>query len=808
MLRKTINRTCFIVFCFILVPFVYAQKTTVQVIDGQTGNPVSFTKINDGVNAPYLTDIDGKVDINIDKSLLYSFRFFGYKDKSVQGEELLNQPIVELSAEAQVYDEVVITPGENPAHRIIHNVMENKDKNNPLKNNSFNYNSYSKLYVTGELNEGVQRDTITDTSMIKAMEFLDKQYIFLIETKAKRTFNPPSYDKEEITAYNVSGVKQPIFATVVNQFQSFSFYENNFKLGQKEYINPIAPGGTRRYLFILQDTLFHPETQDTTYIISYRPHKGKNFEGLDGYLYINTKDWAIERVIASPYDQTDGGLNVKISQEYAYTNNKKWFPKKISTEVNFPISLGNYANIIGRSSLYVRDVKFDVMSKKGFNPVTVEVEEGALADSSSLKEARGDTYSGKEAETYKVIDSVAKEANFDRFVQLFEIASTGKIPLWVLAIPIDQIVSYNEQEGWRLGLGLTTNRRLSKVFSTGGYFAYGIRDKSWKWGGDMSFMLYRKRRIELKLHYSDDLHERGGTDLYNDQFNLIDQSIYRDFFINLWDRERYAGVNFSGLIRQNMKLQLFGNYKRFSFVDNYRYLPLFSKNGTTDKFDVAEVGFVFNWNIRERVMMLENRRVSLGTKWPQLTIKGVKGISGIFESNYDYYRFNMEIAQNFKIRGAGTINLLSRSGMTIGNVPLTLSQSHQGVGTNKAVTLSVPNTFETMLASEFYSDQFTSLFFRYSFLPLKNKTSWTEPQFVIHSAAGIGDMKNRTDHQNFDFKTLSKGYYESGLIIDNLLKSTFVGIGAGVFYRYGPYELPKTSDNFFYKVSVKFNLGM
>ena len=808
MFKITMNKVLLYIFCFTLISTGFSQKTTVQVLDRNSENPVSFAKISDGVNSPYLTDIDGKADIAINRSHSYSFRFFGYNDTTIIGSSLIDHPVVFLSAEAQILDEVTIKPGINPAHRIIRNVMEHQEQNNPLKNNSFTYDSYSKLYVTGELKEGVQRDTITDTSMISAMEFLDKQYIFLIETKAKRTFNPPSYDKEEITAYNVSGVKQPIFATIVNQFQSFSFYENNFKLGQKEYINPIAPGGIRRYLFILEDTLFHSETLDTTYIISYRPYKGKNFEGLSGYLYINTKDWAIERVIASPAGGDGAGLEVKISQEYEYTNDRKWFPKKISTEIGFPIDLRGYANLIGRSSLYVRDVKFDVVGKKGFNPVAVEVEEGALADSASLKDARGDTYTGKEAATYTVIDSIAKEANFDRLIQILEIASTGRIPIWVLAIPIDKLVTFNDQEGWRVGLGLETNKRLSKVFTVGGYFAYGFRDKEWKWGGDMSFMLYRERLIKLKLHYSDDLHERGGTDIYNDEFNLVNQSLYRNFFIDLWDRERYAGINVSGLIRQNMKLQLFGNYKRFFFVDNYRYMPLFSNNGTTDKFDVAEVGVVFNWNIRERVMMLENRRVSLGTKWPKIMVKAVKGLGGVFESNYDYYRFNLDLSQDFVLRGAGTITLLSKSGLTLGNVPLTLSQIQQGVGTERAISLSVPNTFETMMASEFFSDRYTSLFFRYTFLPIKNKTSWTEPLFVIHSAAGIGSMQNRTDHQGFVFDTPSKGYYESGLIIDNLLKSAFVGIGAGVFYRYGPYELPKSSDNFFYKLSIRISLGM
>jgi hypothetical protein len=31
-------------------------------------------------------------------------------------------------------------------------------------------------------------------------------------------------------------------------------------------------------------------------------------------------------------------------------------------------------------------------------------------------------------------------------------------------------------------------------------------------------------------------------------------------------------------------------------------------------------------------------------------------------------------------------------------------------------------------------------------------------------------------------------------------------LGAGVFYRYGPYALPKTFDNFAFKMSIVFDL--
>lgn len=787
----------------IFVQFVKAQETEVQVIDAQTNNPVSFAKISDGINKAVITDIDGKTNILIIDSHLYSFRFFDYKDTVIKGSALRENPIVYLFPDGQIYDEVVIRPGENPAHRIIQNVMDNKKDNDPMRNDAFTYNSYSKLYFTGELKEGVNRDTITDSSAIETMKFLDKQYIFLTETKANRTFSPPNYDKEVVTAYNVSGVKDPLFATLVKQFQSFSFYDNNFELNQNAYINPIAPGGLRRYLFILEDTLVHPATQDTTYTIKFRPRKGKIFDGLSGFLFVRSGVWAVERVIASPYPES-GIMNVKIIQEYAYTEDKKWFPKKISTELDFKgIQLGNHTEMVGRSTVYINEVKFQEPYFKGFNPVSVEVEEGALRDSTSIRAVRGETATGKEEETYIVIDSIAKDANLDRLLFFAKVASTGKIPAGMFNIPVWQVAYFNRQEGLRLGLGLETNSRFSNVVGLAGYAAYGLKDKEWKWGGNVNFTLHKERMINLKLLYQDDIHERGNTNFYDNAFNLTNQGIYRDFFVSLADRERVAGINLSGLVRQNLKVQVFANYKRFTFVDDYTYAPLFSLNGTDDQFDVAEAGFVINWNIREKIMMLENRRVSLGTKWPKLTLKAVKGVSGIFDSNYDYYRFNFTVHQDFAIRGAGNLNIVSKNGLTYGNVPLTLMQIQEGTGIN--YTLSVANTFETMGPSEFFSDKFSALFVRFSFLPIKNKTLWSEPVIILHSAAGFGEMANRGDHFNYDFKTPDNGYYESGIIADYIVKLGPLGFGLGAFYRYGPYEFDEMKNNFFYKLSVRLN---
>ncbi len=793
----------------VLVSLAAKSQQTVKltVKDIQTQEPIAFVKIGDGQSEPVLTDIDGKAEFKVYPERKYRFSFFDYIDTALMGSELIKNADVYMLPDIQFMDEVTITPGENPAHRIIQNAMDKRKENDPLRNNSFRYNSYSKFYLTGETNEPIDRDTLTDTSAIKTLNLLDNQYIFLTETAAERTFSPPSYDKEVVKSYNVSGVKDPLFATLVNQFQSFSFYDNIFTINQQEFINPIAPGGIRRYLFILEDTLIHDDN-DTTFTIKYRPRKGKSFEGLEGYLFIHTNNWALEKVIASPYEQGDL-FNIKVIQSYEFKNNKKWFPHKLSTEIKFNnFSIGKYSDAIGRSNLYVKDVQFDIdVNKKMFNPVQIEIEEDAKEDSALLNSARGTNNSAKELKTYQVIDSIGEANNLDKMLEVFKIISTGKIPIGKFNIPVEKIIDFNQQEGFRLGGGLETNRRLSKWFGIGGYFAYGFRDEEWKWGGDMKFTFDQKRTIQMNLHYSEDLFERGGTQFSSgDNFNLIDQSLYREFFINRFDRQRKAEVTFSGYVRQNLRLSVFGNYKRTWFTDDYAYIPLFDPTSTSTSFDVAETGIEIKWNIREKLMLLGDQRVSLGTKFPRINFKAAKGWRGIAESQYDYYRLQLSINQDFSIRGLGKLTLSSKSGMTVGNVPLTLHQVQQGTS-HKEFSLSVANTFETMFPAEFFSDQQTALFMRFSFLPIKIKSiaDFTQPTFVIHSAAGIGTMTNVNEHVNYNFDVPEEGYYESGLIIENLLVSNFSGLGVGAFYRFGPYAFPEMKDNFVYKLSVTFN---
>jgi hypothetical protein len=108
--------------------------------------------------------------------------------------------------------------------------------------------------------------------------------------------------------------------------------------------------------------------------------------------------------------------------------------------------------------------------------------------------------------------------------------------------------------------------------------------------------------------------------------------------------------------------------------------------------------------------------------------------------------------------------------------------------------------------NEFISDRFLSVFFRQNFGKLLFRTRSFQPEIVLVTNFGIGSLKSPERHRNIEFKTLEKGYYESGILINNILNQFFLGYGLGVYYRYGPYTLEKSIDNFAFKFTLNAKL--
>ncbi|MCC6700937.1 MAG: hypothetical protein IT221_05420, partial [Fluviicola sp.] len=333
---------------------LFAQQ--VQILDLETKESIPFVKVDPNEGTGFFADIDGYFTPPKNATTV-TLHMTLYADTTVA---LTGQTVIYLRSLDNAIDEIVILPGVNKAERIMEKAIENRKINHPKSDVSYKFRSYSKFMFT--MNQDALAaipDNTSDTNLRDLKSFFDKQHLMVLENTTEKYFKPPFREKEIITAYKVSGFTDPAFSTFASELQTFNFYENNFDLLGTSYINPLAFGGIRRYLFILEDSTVNAPG-DTTYVIRFQPRRDKNFNGMKGTMYINTKGYALEKVIAQPAD-TVNNLQAKIIQEYAYLDGKKWFPYKLSTEALFPgLNLSSSLKdgyLVGKGSTYIEDVQ-------------------------------------------------------------------------------------------------------------------------------------------------------------------------------------------------------------------------------------------------------------------------------------------------------------------------------------------------------------------------------------------------------------------------------------------------------------------
>lgn len=800
---------------FLLISGAAIAQRSSQLIDGTSGEPVPFAKIVPKPGNPSLADIDGLFTIPDDAVEIAIFAQ-GYYDTIIRVNEIGEQVL--LRDEASELEEVVILPGVNPAERIIELAMANRKKNHPMGEDAFRCTSYSKFVFTLDP-DALARipDTVADSNLMSLKKFFDQQHLFLLESTTDKFFEPPYREKEVITAYRVSGFSDPSFSTFANEMQSFNFYENQFNLLGKTYVNPLAFGGIRRYLFILEDQTI--TNGDTTFTIRFQPRRDKNFEAMKGWLYINSNGYAVEKVIAEP--ETDSKTATpKIIQEYALINGKKWFPVKLSTEILFQgVELDDQlkgAYLIGKGSTYIDNIVIGAdLSDQRFNAVMLQTAEDANEkDSTHWNNQRKFELTEKEVRTYEMIDSLSDKHRLDQRFSSFSSLLEGKVPIGPVQIDLLRLLDYHEYEGTRLGLGLENSKKLMKHVTIGGYFGYGLRDKEWKYGGYADWMLFPKQFIRLQASFQQDLTERGGYSFLSQERGLSLASASRHLFVKNMERQRKAELALSGYVTPRIKMLVSGNYQRIGLTGGYRFTSaeneLFSGDRT---FDQAEVSAELVWTIRENVMYIGDKRVSRGSKFPKITAKVTQGIAGVEQSAFDYSRFNVDIQQDIDIRAVGRLSYLISGGKTTGNVPMYLQQVAPGSGGDW--NLSVMNTFETMPASTFYNNEQVAVFTRFMFKPFKTNKKWSTPQIGVHHAYGIGSFRDKGQHQysdadgivaNLPFSAMDRGYAEAGLILDKLINLNTSGFGIGVFYNYGNYNAITVEDNIMFKLSLSFIL--
>ena len=799
-----------LVFSLFTTTSLFAQHTVSgKVTDERNRQPLAFVNVvvNEGLQG-VITDIDGRYSITAGEPITrVKFSSIGYEPKEVVIQADQKKCNVALTPVTFELGEVTVEAGENPAHRIIDSLMAHRKANNPNSLDSYHYNIYDKMVITvdsSSFGQAIANDTAMNMTRLHLFDsIMKKSDLMVMETASEVFFKAPDHKLQNVLGTKIAGMKDPTFMYLVNSMQSISFYDETVNITGTDYVNPISRGSKTRYFFTLESV--NPIGQgDSLYVISFHPMRGSNFDGLRGTMTVNSDGWALQSVKAAPEGQ-DILYTVDIQQLYHKVEGQ-WFPKQLNLNLKFPSMVvsvdGSTFPMAAIGKSYLSDIEINPdLSKRRFSDIEIKVNPNAgYRDETFWDAHRIDSLTERVKATYNLVDSLTKGSDiFDRVLGFTDqLMTESALPIGIINIDLDKIVRISASRGWYFGLGVSTNDRLSRWFALNGHFGYWTKINSMDYGGGIKFKLNRQRQMELGLQYSfgsEPIGEFGGMLEKESNSSLASSNYKYAFYENIYARRERFDINYSTRFARHFKafVNLNTNHKHYGA----QFLLSPADTMTEARYTVAELKLRFAYN--EKFLSTPKGIRSLGTTAPIVWVAYQHAFPNLLGGQYEYDRIKFEASKNFYTRYLGVSKVLLQGGYATESCPV--METFDILGTYDRFGIYSPGSFSTMRWDEFFCDRFVALYLSHNFNGMlwKTHSQWFKPELSVVTNIGWGDMRRAEAFPHKNFKTMEQGYFESGIVIDGLVANPFSKVGAGVFYRYGPYSLPNVWDNFAWK---------
>lgn len=761
------------------------------VTDSLTRKSLAFVNItinNDG-HLGTTTDIDGNFTINSRTAVnTLTFSYVGYFTKTIDVSKSDGKIRVKMKQDDIKLDEVVVFAGENPAHRIIDSVVANRKRNNPSSLPSYSYIAYERFVVRPDtLSTGADTSSRSKKFASEVKALVDTCDFFIMETVSEK-LHKGSKDRKNILATYTSGMKEPFFLYMVDNFQSIDFYSDFISILNKKYVNPISSGSKSKYFFTLEDIIPVDDTtrRDSIYVISFHPKKNTNFSGMTGVMSIHSDGWAIFNVKAGPAeDDKPLDIAITIQQIYEKAEGKYWFPKQYNIDIPLgsleSTTIGDSLNRstsrvilgVGRSSIHHLQINPDIDDAK-FNNLSIDVKSDAHKKSDEFwSQYRPEDIAKRISNTEILLDTVMEDAGItfdDVAYHLTTVAKDHGISFGKINLDLNKVLNYNIGNKFYLGAGFNTNRRFSKTIGLSVYGGYWFGAKEANFGAAFNARLNKEHDMRIKVA-GDYKFQRFGSYGFDSNQSILN---YKKFYIDATTLNKVVTAEYSTYLGRN-----FQGFATFGY-------------GDWDTTRVSSLELKLRISFKEKFMNGTSGLKSLGTDYPIIWLSYEKGFSDVFESECSYDRLQLQVSDDWDIKYFGKTSVMLQAGYLIDDAP---NFKHFNIfGSMSRLGIYSEGTFATMEPDEFLCTEFAALFFKHNFGQLLFKTEHFKPEFSIVTNICFGNP------------SLDKGFYESGLLIDNILSSPITKMGFGVIYRYGPYSREKTIDNFGFKVSAAFTL--
>ncbi|MCX6351336.1 MAG: DUF5686 family protein [Bacteroidetes bacterium] len=665
-------------FFLLISNHLFAQHTVIKgkISDATTGEAIPFANVffmqsHFGTT----TDFDGFFTLTSntpDDSV--SIVVLGYKSRNKEVKKGTAQTLnVQLDPEGFETKTIVVTPGENPAFRILRGVWANKEKNDKRNLDSYQYESYSKVEVDADnINKKFTGSSvfapfknIFDSLKLAAGE--DGKPIlpfYISETLSDYYFlKVPERKKEVIKGNRSQGVgvgnqSSGFVAQIMgSSFQDYNFYQNYINLLEKNFISPIATGGRDFYKYYLVDSLVIDGKY--CYKIDFKP-KRKQDLAFTGSIWITDTTFALRRIVVEV--GTDANLNyverIKIQQELEQTSSGHWIPAKVRILLDIKELNKNAFGLLAK--FYVSNKNFMVNKPKEltfYEERVVTEAESQNHDTAYWNANRHEKLTAQDKVVYSMIDSVKDLPTVRTYVDLIQVISSGYVGMgkYVDFGNLYYCVGYNNVEGARVRAGLKTTYAFSKYWMLEAYTAYGFKDNQFKYNFEVARFLSRKTWTKVGVQYKKDVEGFGLQDDFFGSRGLLN-AVAQLGLINRLNRFEQSRVWMETDLTRGLTQRVFFLSKHIEPLGiNFGFYPNPEKKDKIEKsFSISEITLETRFAYKDIFILAGNKRLRLTEeRFPIFMFQYTYGIKGLFGSDFEYHKASINVSQLMKLGAFG-----------------------------------------------------------------------------------------------------------------------------------------------------------
>jgi hypothetical protein len=615
---------------------------------------------------------------------------YGMEERSIElGSDPLEINIV-LREQQLSLDTVKIKAGaEDPAYAIIREAIKKRPEYHKIRTR---YGC--DVYTKGQ----IKLQSFPKTIMGQRIDFGDgdtsgNKMVYLSETQARYTAEPPNRQKTEVISTRVSGQSNGFGFSAP---QVIDFYDNNVNLTRglnpRGFVSPIADGALQFYKYKYMGAFFENGRQVNRIQVIPR----RSYEPLfSGYINITENDWRIhslqlELTKASQLEFLD---KLKLEMIYIPVRSDLWM---VQSQTLYPVVsfMGFSGN--GYFTSIFSNYEIEPELKKGFfDRVILHYDENAnKRDSAWWSLNRPIPLSPEEITDYRKKDSLERLRQDPRVLDSLDHIQNKLTPVGLLFNgqflqrrskgttfvydPLFKAISFNTVEGWSAQLSGTWEKELankSRLILVP-IIRYGIHN-----GHFNPYMIAKYRFGKFRDR---ELMVSGGSRIFQfNNDNPIPQVL--NTFTTLYDGHNWmkiyeartvsaeythhldAGITIRGGLSWQHRLPLENtdstsywgrNSNRERLTQNW---PVEISSQNIPVHDALTFSAEIRWKPGAHYIEFPDRRFAVSTGYPNLTLQYVRGLPWLGSAvSYDRWRF--EIQQNINLRLAGEFRYAAEMG--------------------------------------------------------------------------------------------------------------------------------------------------